>query len=545
MDALFQRTGSSDFPQYVKALIQGPPKSGKTSILATAPNVVIADCEPEANGLQSIAHLNVPYVTVSDPEKLHQLRFVLSDAGLRQKAAEQLGMEKIETVGIDTLDALQKILKRHRMTVERRTKFERDDWNWLLEEMRGIVNGFNALPLNVIYTVHTSTKQDDDQKMITMPALQGAIAEEIAGMVGYSLLMQRTREVRPDGTPFTKYSLKVEGDDKNPHLGNRTAGRLPEVIDPDFRLLQKAVYEGLNIAQAAQPVAVPTTPTVRVTPAPVAQPSGQQSAGPVPAAAPAPTGDADEPINATALQHLSRLFTEVGVPFSEDHAKTKTLGEARAAVKMWKAIKQDDAEGKGTPGKTPAAEMAEYLEGMGWIDALDTDAPAPEQAPTIEPKVDGTIEQVQAYVGDDLAKVQEAYNLEAQRDKPRATLVNWLVNKGAKTSGYLQEAEPEVQTPVQNDAPEAPTQAPTEPVTPDAVQADNPPTEEQALDTVKEVLGGEVVTEVTTGTNDTAPCEECGKAIDDSDIALLSKTRFQRWLCVSDYIAETRKPRSA
>lgn len=539
MDALFKRTGSGDFPQHIKALIQGPPKCGKTSLLATAPGIVIADLEGEANGLQSIAHLNIPYVTVDHPDRLQQLLFVMRDEGLRAKAAEQMGIPKIETVAVDTLDALQKLLKKNRMLTERKSKFERDDWGWLLDEMRQIINAFNALPLNVIYTVHTSTKQDDDEKMITMPGLQGAIAEEIAGMVGYSLLMQRTREVRPDGTPYTKYSLKVEGDDKNPHLGNRAAGRLPEIIEPDFRMLQKAVYEGLQIAQAVAPVAVQTPIVIQGgAPDPVAQNVGQPAAAPAAPAAP-PSGD-DEPINATAIQHLTRLFTEVSVPMDETLVMTKSLGDARAVVKMWNALKQDAAEGKSTPGVTPQAEMIEFLEGMGFLVPAADGSPQPqtEVAPTVEPKVDGNIEQVQAYTvdGTDLAKVQEAYGLEYAREKPRATLVNWLVNKGAKTAAPAAE----VQTPVQNVAPEQVAA----PVTSEAPAADNSSTEAQALELVKEELGGSITTVNDTATGDTAPCEECQKPIDDPDIALLSKTRFQRWLCVSDYITETRKPRT-
>ena len=36
-------------------------------------------------------------------------------------------------------------------------------------------------------------------------------------------------------------------------------------------------------------------------------------------------------------------------------------------------------------------------------------------------------------------------------------------------------------------------------------------------------------------------CEECGNQIDDVDLAQLGKSRFSRVLCVSDYIAETKK----
>ena len=108
---LFKRTGSEDFPDRLKVLLSGSPKSGKTSFLGTIPNIVIADTESAANNLQSIAHLNLPYVTVNEVEDLKRLLTVLGDASLRAQAAQQLGMPKIEAVGIDTIDTLQHIMK--------------------------------------------------------------------------------------------------------------------------------------------------------------------------------------------------------------------------------------------------------------------------------------------------------------------------------------------------------------------------------------------------------------------------------------------------
>jgi len=86
---------------------------------------------------------------------------------------------------------------------------------------------------------------------------------------------------------------------------------------------------------------------------------------------------------------------------------------------------------------------------------------------------------------------------------------------------------PEAVTPVDAPAAQAVT---SEPPIADAA------TEQQAIGNVEATLGGTVISV-------DGPCEECGNQIDDPDIAVLSRSRFGRRLCVSDYIAETKKPR--
>ena len=258
MAALFRRTGGDDFPDRLKCMISGPPKSGKTTLLGTVPNIVIADTEPHANNLQSIAHKNLPYVTVNSSADLQRLLLVLGDDAMRAKAATQLSMPEIEAVGIDTIDTLQQILKKERLRETHQSQFLRDDWGWLKDEMISILRAFTALPLHVFFVVHTKTHelgQGDDARTVVLPGLQGAIAEEIAGMVGYSLLSFRKGEIRPDGSPYTKYWLRAEGDETYEYLGNRAAGQLPDVIEPSFAAIYDAAVSGRKAIQTpVQPV---------------------------------------------------------------------------------------------------------------------------------------------------------------------------------------------------------------------------------------------------------------------------------------------------
>jgi hypothetical protein len=553
MTALFKRTGGEEFPDRLKCMISGPPKSGKTSLLGTVPNIVIADTEPHANNLQSVAHKNLPYVTVNGTDDLQRLLFVLRDAGLRAKAAEQLGMPTIEAVGVDTIDTLQQIMKVERLREMKQSQFLRDDWQWLQEELTQILRAFTALPLHVFFVVHTKTQEigrGDDARTIVLPGLQGGIDAKIAGMVGYSLLSFRKQEIRPDGTPYTKYWLRAEGDETYEYLGNRAAGRLPDVIEPSFQAIYEAAMAGRALVQTPVQPQPGQIEALQATPAPVAaaaaapeqvaQNPGQSEAAPAtetPPVAPAqsdgtpPHADSSEPVNAAALTHTKKVYDAIGLEFPEDKIRALTLGDARSLVRMWQAIQQDAIEGKGN--KSPAEDMQEFLAAMSWLsDADQTRAntaagDGQEQRPVstpVLPDINGTIEQVLAYIGDDLTKVQEAYDLETAKPKPRLTLVNALINKGAKVPTSVQNPESE--------PPEAP-------VTQPGPAAESPTTEEEAIQLVKEELGAVPLD----ADGKPTPCEECGEPVDDEDIATLSSSRFRRRLCVADYIAETKKPR--
>lgn len=575
---LFNRTGSDNFSEHLKMMISGPPKSGKTTLLGTVPNIVVADTEPHANNLQSIAHKDVPYVTVNGSEDLRKLHLVLSNKQFREGAAQQLGMPSIDAVAIDTADTLQGILKKERMRETRKRDFQRDDWGWLKEEMTSILQMYLSLPMHVIIVVHTKIKDigtESKPRSIILPGLEGAIAESIAGMVGYSMLSFREEASKADGSKYTRYKLRVEGDETYEYLGNRTAGRLPDVIDPDFPTILRAAMSGrptrqqtpvqITATEAAAVIQPPAStpqpaPQAAAAPAPVAQNAGQAqaapgAAAPEPAAAPAPSPtppkEADtEPINPAAMGHLKKVYDAVGLTFDQDLISSKlTMGDARTAVKMWKACQQEEAEGKGGPAK-PA--MIEYLAAMDFLiptelAAVEKDVEAfvaGQDGPKAgaEAKIDGTIQQVMAYAGDSLERVQEAFDFEKAKDKPRSSLLDALTNKGAKdTTVNAAVATPaEVPTPVQNEAPEQAEPA----VTPAETPADAEPTEEQAVATVKEVLGATEVPAEPAAPS-TPMCAEGGDhAIDDTDIADVSQARFGRQLCVEHYIAETKKPKA-
>lgn len=555
--ALIQRTGAANFPNQLKALVSGHPKSGKTTLLGTIPNIVIADTEPHANNLASLAHLDVPYVTINSTVDLQELLMVLASPDLRAKAAESLGLPSIDAVAIDTLDTLQKIMKKERLA-STRAKWDRDDWGWLKDEMIKIIEAFTALPLHVVFCVHLKTQEmgkGDNKYTVTLPGLEGGIAGEIAGMVGYSLLSFRREEPGPQGTPITKYWLRAEGDETYDFLGTRTAGRLPTIIEPDFKTVYDAAMAGRPTQAAPEPVQTPVAtqqqaPQQQQAPAESGPNPGPDQGQPAMAVENPPQQPAQseqaaraadtEPVNDIALQHVKKVYDALSMPFPEAKLRERTLGEARQVVMFWKAIQQDHAQGKAQEGSTPEGDMVEYLQSVNLMPDEGTAAPEQKQ---VEPKVDGNIDEVKAYVnkGADevevLKRANEAFEIE-RTGKNRKTLMDWLESKGARHGGDAPSGEPtpqpqeNVQTDVQNQ-PEAPAESPTEGVTPQASQADESATEEEAIQAASEGLGADVVA---IDINADAKCEVCGGPIDDPDIARLAKTRYGKVACVDDYI---------
>lgn len=540
-----------------------------TSLLGTMPGILVLDTEPHANNLQSLAHLDVMSATITSTDDLRDVAMILGNDSLRkQLARDRFGTDDIYAVAVDTADSLQKIMKRERMAEQRSTQFMRDDWGWLKTEMEKIIQMFTALPMHVVFTVHLKSQEigkGDDSYQVVLPGLEGGIAGDIAGMVGYSLLSFRKEEIAADGTPFMKYWLRTEADAVHDFLGTRVNGisKLPTIIEPNFKRVYDAVLASRPAPAAPAAGSAPAAPTqahdapLAPLPAPpdadaqgeeVAQNASQSEQVQTPvetpqgsaaaeqaATPPAERPNDEEPINVLAMGHVKRVYESIGKPFPTEIVEKITMGQAREIVSVWKAFQSDAAQGKAAEGTTPQGEMTEYLAAYGW---LAPDAPAAPAAAPVEANAEGTIEQIKAYIGSppDLVRVQEVYDRESAKDKPRTGLIAKLEQFGAKPPTPQPE---EVQTPVESSP---------EPVTSEQPVVDTPATEDgaasevtpdQAVENLQEGLGAVVVRNEV---NQDAKCDECGEPIDDADLADVGFRRFNKHLCVDDYVKLSNAP---
>jgi len=541
----FKRTGDADYPRLIKAVVQGAPKSGKTTFLSTFPNIVIADVEHEQGGLMSIAHKNVPYVEIDSSQTLRTLKTILGDDTLRAKAANQLGMDKIESVALDTLDEYQRVLKAERMAKTNQREFKRDDWGWLLEEMRAIINGFVALPLNVVFTVHTKMQVIDEDTSIMVPALQGAIGDELPGMVGFALETTKRKAIDAKGNSFTEYSIQAEGDEKSPHLGNRAGGRLPRIIEPDFAIIHKAVFEGLKLAQTASVSfegSDEAEAAVAAEDAPA--PAPEDTSAPPPGA---PKDDTAEPISKGALQHLQGMYEEFGQVLPPS-ASSWTMGKGRDIARWVVAVKTDMRSGNVDKDKA-TEQVIEGLQGMdAWV---DPDSPEVTEQPPNDPEYNGsvknTVADVLSWVGQSTSRASAALRVE-YANKGRASLTGPLEKLLTDASVELperpqEEPEPEGEAETPEPAPaaqEAPTPAPEPDPEPESTPPEPEPEaapEADAEALIKEQLGGERIPDEELPVEQ-RPCQVCGKPSDDPELSELAEARYGQWLCVEDYLAE-------
>lgn len=421
----FKRTGDADYPRYLKVLLQGPPKSGKTTFITTAPNVVIASCEA---GLMSIAHLDVPYVDIDGTDRLQSLELILRDDALRAQAAKSLGMDKIETVAVDTLDAWQEMLKREIMAENRRTSMQRDDWGTLKERMATIMKRFCTLPVNVIFTVHTSTTQDEDSRLIYTPKLEGSIKDDVAGFVDFSLLAFRQRETGADGVAVTNYYLKNEGDLKNPHLGNRAAGRVPEICAPDFGTLHDAVFNAM--VPVRRPHTIKEEPDSELVAQTVSQrppvPPVEVSV-PAPKVSGVPADDPTGPINSAGISMLTKEYMAQGLVVPED-LKSWQLDKARKIGRWFMAWKADSASGVDVT-RDDLVQVLKDLDGFsGELEGVQTGVKNLKTSKSIEnPPADKSVESKP----DDVESVNEESAIALVQEQLGGVVIGHEVNSDA------------------------------------------------------------------------------------------------------------------
>jgi hypothetical protein len=245
-----RRTGADDYGKFIKALIAGKPGSGKTRVSATFPNPLIASAE---GGLMSIADQGVPYVEIDSIADLIGVRSIMeADAETR---ADLVGCP-VDTIVIDTIDTVQKLLVRERLAESKQDSMKINDWGWLGNQMTAIIDGFRSCDAHVVFTCHIKDKQDADSGRVWFePDLQGAISGQIPGMVDLALVLQsrsisRANEETNEIERTLERYLQVAPTDQFDWVKDRS-GKLPAVVPVDmeteFTRLFDWIFGGVSV----------------------------------------------------------------------------------------------------------------------------------------------------------------------------------------------------------------------------------------------------------------------------------------------------------
>lgn len=200
---------ASDLPLNLSMVVYARPKTGKTRFCATAPDVLIIDVDEE--GTDSTRDDTNPYTArVRTWSEIIELYWFL-----------QSGDHKYKSVAIDTVSAMQTLAMNFVLGDEVARDASRDPdqpsqrvYQKVSQLMKTQITNFRNLPMNVIFTAHTRTREqgegEEDITYITGPNIQPAVSSHLLGAVGLiGYMTKREVRVRVKGTNKKKRVKRV------------------------------------------------------------------------------------------------------------------------------------------------------------------------------------------------------------------------------------------------------------------------------------------------------------------------------------------------
>jgi hypothetical protein len=181
--------GGDEYPNRLRMLVVGPPGAGKTTLAASFPNPIFATAGGDLTTLSRIG--TVPYVNVGSIKDLYYLKLALDRP--TEEITELFG-RKVETLVIDTVDELQRILLWEHVSNEGRTDTVAGDWGWIAERFHTIFQGLKQLDLHLLVLARTKDVHYSNDRVVIQPALGGAFAESVHKYVDVSAYLEATRD---------------------------------------------------------------------------------------------------------------------------------------------------------------------------------------------------------------------------------------------------------------------------------------------------------------------------------------------------------------
>lgn len=229
--------------QTMKLLVAGAPGSGKTRLASTFPNPIYADAEGRLLSIRD--RHNARAVTIDNIAKLEGLR-----AGLDQRPdirAKTFG-GPVDTVVLDTVDQIARLMMDERKRAERKEAFTQPDWGIHGDRLRDILRSFrNLSDLNVIFNVHVKPEVDEESGRVEYrPAIQGSVGNEIAEYVDECFLLERRTSTDPvTGDPIPVRFLRTYANRQYSWLKDHSGAlpvEFPVDLETDYERLAKTIF---------------------------------------------------------------------------------------------------------------------------------------------------------------------------------------------------------------------------------------------------------------------------------------------------------------
>ena len=247
-DFTIEMTGTADYQRNIKMLLAGYPGTGKTLFSSTAPSPFFIFFQEQPR-IMSIAERYVPHTKVLNQyDAKGRLRVPVWETLL--KVVDYLESKKGElykTVVVDTGDELFQAMKKGKKD-QNRGSWNIQDWGWIGDMYREVVNRIIDLNKHVIVTYHLKQSQEgDDGEVFREVALQGQAKDEVAGWFDIVGVIDSWEERTEKGLVIPHRGIKVQTTPRYPFVKDHSGklGGLFELSDNfvgDFPRLEKAVY---------------------------------------------------------------------------------------------------------------------------------------------------------------------------------------------------------------------------------------------------------------------------------------------------------------
>jgi len=238
---------ASEHPLNLSVVVYARPKVGKTRFCATAPNVLIIDCDEK--GTDSTRDDSDPMtVRITTWSEINDVYWYL-----------QSGAHDYESVAIDTVSGLQTLAMNFVLGDEAARDASRDPdqpsqriYQKVTQLMKVQITNFRNLPMNVIFTAHTRTREqgegDEELTYITGPNLSPAVQGHLLGAVGLIGYMLKREVTVRSGTTRRKVRRvrMLIGPSDRFETGVRYSALadLPHIDNPDFSRMLEIIKSG-------------------------------------------------------------------------------------------------------------------------------------------------------------------------------------------------------------------------------------------------------------------------------------------------------------
>ena len=161
-------------------LILGRPGVGKTRLAGSFPQPFFLDLENGADSAHpgEVRKIDIP----TDAKTLSTVKATVQSLGdcPFEDGALQTKSGPVQTVVVDSMDAIQQAVMDFSILKGNKTKMERADWGTILNMVRPTLLLLRNLPIHAVVTAHTKTSDGEQNRSGVMDlSVQGALKDQM------------------------------------------------------------------------------------------------------------------------------------------------------------------------------------------------------------------------------------------------------------------------------------------------------------------------------------------------------------------------------